>query len=818
MKKPDQKASVAGKQKSKVNLARKPLVPKINFSIFRTRLSVRLTAFFIVTALVPMAIVTLLSFLFAQGSLVDQAAFKVEQETERLGQDLEVYLSQFPSDLLALSDTFPVQAIFRAIDNDGVDPASEDTYGVWASRLTQSFSAMMRNKPVYQQLRLLDEQGDEIVRVDYYDDQVFVPWEEELVNQTKTDYFSEAKKLKQGQVYISPVSINQEYSELEKMQVPVIRFSTPIFDINNQFRGVMVANVYASAILDRLQTNVGQVYLANDEGYYLFHPDPAKTFGFQRNTDYKVDNDFSTILQNVTSSTEAYAERASSRREFVALKQVRFDAANPDRHWLLIRTLSETGVIETETITGLVTELLGAAALVGIGALILGILLTRSITKPILAVSQAAAKLAEGDMNQEIGLNLDARAVVSSRDELGTLAISFNTMTAQLREVYATLEQRVADRTQRLETIASLGEKLNTILNLDDLLAEVVIQVKERFNYYHAHIYLLDEKGERLVVAAGTGEAGAEMKAAGHSIPLNAQTSLVARAARSGEVIRVDNVRQAPDWLPNPLLPDTHSEMAVPIIVEGQVVGVLDVQEDELGGLDEGDAGLLRSLANQVAVGIRNARLFNEVNTALVEAQALQAQYVSQAWSQVQTGGRDRPWALYSREDVASLSETAMAEARKHLSADRTLTTVAIEDGQAISKAVVAPVVVQDTPIGQMQIHGLDPGRALTEGELAMIEAVIDQVAQTAENLRLFEETQERAGREATIREITDKLRAAPNLDALLETAARELGQRLGVRHTVLELGIEANPDDPGKQARPRSNTDAWERVNGGKV
>jgi methyl-accepting chemotaxis protein len=352
MKKPDQEASVADKQKSKVNWARQLLFPNIKLSIFRARLSVRLTVFFVVTALAPMAIVTLISFLFAQKSLVDQAAFKVEQETEQIGQDLEVYLSQFPSDLLAQSDSFPVQAIFRAIDNNGIDPASQDDYGVWTSRLTQSFSAMMRNKLVYQQLRLLNEQGDEIVRVDYYDDQVLVPWEEELKNQASTDYFVETKKLKQGQVYISPVSINQEYSQLEKMHVPVIRFSTPIFDIKNQFRGMMVANIYASAILDRLQTDVGQVYLANAEGYYLFHPDPAKTFGFQRNTEDKVEDEFASILQNMPSSTAAYAERDSRQREFVALKYVRFDAANPDRHWLLIEPSQKEALLKQKRLPG----------------------------------------------------------------------------------------------------------------------------------------------------------------------------------------------------------------------------------------------------------------------------------------------------------------------------------------------------------------------------------------------------------------------------------------------------------------------------------
>jgi transcriptional regulator with GAF, ATPase, and Fis domain len=248
--------------------------------------------------------------------------------------------------------------------------------------------------------------------------------------------------------------------------------------------------------------------------------------------------------------------------------------------------------------------------------------------------------------------------------------------------------------------------------------------------------------------------------------------------------------------------------MAVPVIVEGQVVGVLDVQEDEMGGLDEGDASLLRSLANQVAVGMRNARLFAEVNTALVEVQALQTRFIAQAWSQVQTGGQDHPWALYSREDVASLNETAIAEARKHLSEDRTLITVAIEDGQTVSKAVVAPVMVQDTPIGQMQIHGLDPGRALTESELAMIEAVIDQVAQTAENLRLFEETRERASFEQAVGEISQKLRQASSMETLVKTAAEELSRVLGTSHSLVRMGTAF-------QEQTATNQPAQSRQNG---
>ena len=124
------------------------------------------------------------------------------------------------------------------------------------------------------------------------------------------------------------------------------------------------------------------------------------------------------------------------------------------------------------------------------------------------------------------------------------------------------------------------------------------------------------------------------------------------------------------------------------------------------------------------------------------------------------------------------------------------------EEGEATEPttlALVAPIKLQDQIIGTMQFFEADPSRRgqWSEREIALVQAVAEQIAQTAENLRLFEETRQRAGREEVIREITDKLRAAPNLDYLLETATHELAQHLGVRHTVMELGIETEPQSP---------------------
>lgn len=387
------------------------------------------------------------------------------------------------------------------------------------------------------------------------------------------------------------------------------------------------------------------------------------------------------------------------------------------------------------------------------------------IAKPITALTQVATQIAGGDLEQ--------RAEIKERNEIGLLAATFNTMTDQLRELIGSLEERIAARTRRLEIAATLGERVSALLNFEELLRVVVNQVKDNFHYYHAHIYILDDKDERLVMTEGTGSAGAEMKAKGHSIPLNAPTSLVARAARTAQIIRVDNVREVVDWLPNPLLPDTYSEMAVPIILEGQVAGVLDVQQDKIAGLDEGDANLLRSLANQVAVAIRNARQFAEVETALAEARAAQERYLKQAWEEIRVAPQD---TYYHYQQSGSLPLSSETQSQT---------------------ALEAPIRLQNQTIGVIQLHDPERAHPWSERELALVDAVTEQIAQVAENIRLFEETRQRAGREQSIREITDKLRAAPNLDALLETAARELGQRLGVRHTVLELGIEAAKVSP---------------------
>jgi PAS domain S-box-containing protein len=194
----------------------------------------------------------------------------------------------------------------------------------------------------------------------------------------------------------------------------------------------------------------------------------------------------------------------------------------------------------------------------------------------------------------------------SSADLIG----NFDQMVDQLRDTLNVLQRRVTTLTHDLQVAADVSQQVTRILSLDELLPHFVELTRSSFDLYHAQVYLLDEAGENLVMAAGAGEAGRQMKERGHHILLNAEQSLVARAARSREGVIVNDVMSEPNHLPNPLLPDTRSEMAIPMVVGSTLVGVLDVQADTVNRFDENDVLVKTTLASQVAIAIQNARAF----------------------------------------------------------------------------------------------------------------------------------------------------------------------------------------------------------------
>ncbi|MCL4528945.1 MAG: GAF domain-containing protein [Chloroflexi bacterium] len=235
--------------------------------------------------------------------------------------------------------------------------------------------------------------------------------------------------------------------------------------------------------------------------------------------------------------------------------------------------------------------------------------LAQILSRPLVRLATVAEQVAAGD--------LEAQAKVESTDEIGVLSQTFNNMTSRLRDLIVSLEERVAARTKDLATVASISTTIATIRDPLQMLATAVHLTQRGFGLYHAHVFTFQREGKDLqIVACGWKEGDVHEGTHGTtSIPIAQEQSLVARAARTRKPVIINDVLNDPDWLPNPLLPETRAELAVPMIVGDELLGVLDVQADHVDAFSDQDANIQMTLASQIATALQSAQAYIETKT-----------------------------------------------------------------------------------------------------------------------------------------------------------------------------------------------------------
>jgi GAF domain-containing protein len=370
-------------------------------------------------------------------------------------------------------------------------------------------------------------------------------------------------------------------------------------------------------------------------------------------------------------------------------------------------------------------------------------------------------------------------------DELASSNLELNQLRSNLEQQ---VEQRTGElkrRAAQMEAVSSVARTIASVQELDSLLPAITRLVSQQFGFYHVGIFLLDEQRQNAILRAANSQGGQQMLSRQHRLPLDSP-SIVGYAISRGEARIALDVGVDAVYFNNPDLPDTRSEMAVPLRVAGKVIGALDVQSTETNAFSPEDIGVLTTLADQIAIAIENAHLFDETKRALNEAQVMFEMYTQQEWKSFAKQVRPNGF-LFDGKQIVPLDTTSKREPVR-----ATIQTGRLSLEKA-SASVAVPIKLRGQTIGVLDIRSKSGQRQWKQEEIAVLEAAAERAALALENARLIESAQRRATRERAIGDISSRIGAVSNLESILQTAVEELGRKIG---GATEVTLEIDPAD----------------------
>jgi GAF domain-containing protein len=356
---------------------------------------------------------------------------------------------------------------------------------------------------------------------------------------------------------------------------------------------------------------------------------------------------------------------------------------------------------------------------------------------------------------------------------------------AELHASKDNLELRITERTNelnrrstQLEAAALVARSAAEVRDLQELLENVVDQITARFGFYHAGIFLTDTSGQFVILQAASSEGGKRMLARGHRLEIGRQ-GIVGFSAHQKRSRIAQDVGTDSAFFNNPDLPDTHSEIALPLIVRNRVIGVLDIQSKDNNAFSPDDVYTLQTMADQIALAIENARLIEESRTSIQQLENLSAENTGSLWKQ------------RLQEQVKGYSYTPVGITP--------LTSSADESGsKSEDKSIEIPVNLRGKNIGVITLKRKSTEASWSEAEREMADRIASQIALAVENARLLEDSQRRALREQTVNEFSNRFSRSLDVDTLLQNAVREL-HRLP---QVAEVTVYVNPSKENDKSK----------------
>ncbi len=727
----------------------------------RNSLRLRLTLIFIGLAIIPLIVVGGILLQTTQTAAKAQATALESQVAQSAASRVADYYQGLNQDLYGLGNQIQ---IISTPDRTQYVTLLNDRLG--AGNYTKG----------YEELTLLDAHGKEIARASL---QAVTP-ESQLLDHSKMDDYLQPAST--HQIYYGPIDLDSSTGQ------PYFTMSVPLFASSGrttQLSEVLIAKIGVSAldnVLSQARPGMNQtLYITDAEGKAFaygqssFHPKNAH-----------VTLPPSANIQNSVMGTVAIGvgwhvlPPSADIQNGINHTSVVLAANKVQLNNQTIDVVAEQPTsVALSLVNNLTTTLTIAILLALIFSAAAGFVAVRQIVFPIENLATMARKIAQGDISQ-----ISQTVSIRSRDEIGALATAFNEMTSQLQNLVGSLEQRVSERTRELEgkslqirLAAEIARDISSTPNLEELLTRSSELIVERFGFYHVGIFFLDDKKEYAVLRASPTEAGKQLLANNHRLQVGEQ-GIVGRVAATGEArIALDTGADAV-YFNNPYLPNTRSEMALPLKTSGEIFGVLDIQSDQSQAFTQDDVEIMQVLSDQLAVAIERIRLLRQVQSQFKEIEQAYQSSTQEAW-QHRAHGENR--VIGYKFDGSQL-QPINAES-DHTQVDRLPPDNMEDEG-----VKTIPIQLRGQTIGSINVRFRD--ESTHERTTEIIGQIVDRLATALDNARLAEEARQRAERERAITDISTKISTFSDIDAIMRLAVEELGRQLGSSTEVtLELG-----------------------------
>ena len=782
------------------------LAQLIRLGLITTTLRLKLVMIAIILAVVPLAILSFINTRSVSNTFSSQTNASLKVAAQLSANQMDNFVNSYLTSLKNEA-SLPVFATYLGL------PKSIRANSVVETELIQTITTLQNTGSVYTpEYGVLDLVGVVLFDTD----------KNKVGNiEINTDYFQTA--LGTESAYVSHVKFSRDTGK------SYIYFITPVKDKNEKITGFLRMMIDSHILQDELLKTSG---LAGANSYPILLDTNGIRLADALNPDliyhiiHKWDTaKYNAILADNWISSSLTEDQIVSPMEDI-YNQIYVDKIKPynffnvkttnnvqyaatyasvkTQKWYVVYLQDKTSLIATQN--NLTKSAAVIAVLIAAIVAFLITIVSNLATRPIYNLIDTAQLIAEGDLNTHVN--------VTSKDEFGTLGNAFNSMSEQLKSSFETLEKRVRERTVELghqnDTLRYRSRQLQTVTDvariivskneMEPLLTLVAELISDRFNFYHAGIFLIDEAGEYAVLRASNSVGGRRMLARQHKLKVG-QVGIVGYVTGTGNPRIATDVGKDAVFFNNPDLPETKSEMALPLKIEDRIIGALDIQSTESNAFSQDDINLFTTLADQISVAINNNQLLSNTQKALEEAQSLHRQYLNQEWTKraVDTGNISYK---FTAQGLTTYEED-LPEVKMVYESGRPVTHSVPQEAdnkQAISTLAV-PILLRGEVIGVIHLSETKGANySWSESELITVQTLADQLAQTLESARLFEQTIRRADRERRVLEITSKIRSTNDPQQMLEITLEELKRHLGVSQAQIVFNL------PGQDFKPKES------------